>query len=197
MKEIVEKWDCVWKNYYEKLETLSILRKVLLSFLFALFTGISGQIYLKLPFTPVPLTLQVFSVLLAGILLGKNFGALSQIFYFIFGVSGINWFFASGAGLLRPTSGYIIGFIFAAYFIGKFYGRKKSFVYSYMIMLAGLSIIYFSGCLFLSAFLKFSIKKSFLLGVLPFIPFDLLKVYFAVILGNSIVKNRGSFYEKV
>jgi len=126
MKEMVKKWNLIWNIYYEKINSFSIAGKISLSFLFALITGLSGQIYVKLPFTPVPLTSQVFVVLLSGILLGKNFASLSQIFYFIFGVAGIGWFYSGGAGILRPTNGYIIGFIFSAYFIGKFFNLKKN-----------------------------------------------------------------------
>lgn len=191
--KILKKWDCIWEIYYEKFKSLSLIRKITLSFLFALFTGVSGQLYINLPFTPVPLTLQVFTVLLAGILLGENFGALSQVFYFILGVSGIPWFAGSGVGFFRPTTGYILGFIFSAYFVGKYFHLKKSKLYSFLIMFAGVSIIYFLGCLYLSLFLNFDIKRSFLIGVLPFIPFDMIKIYFASLIGNSIIKHKKEF----
>jgi len=196
MKEMVKKWNLIWNIYYEKINSFSIAGKISLSFLFALITGLSGQIYVKLPFTPVPLTSQVFVVLLSGILLGKNFASLSQIFYFIFGVAGIGWFYSGGAGIFRPTNGYIIGFIFSAYFIGKFFNLKKNKSYSILIMLAGIFIIYFFGCLYLSLFLKIGIYKSFLLGVVPFIPFDIFKAYLAAVVGNSIIRNR-RFYEEI
>jgi len=196
MKEMIKKWDFIWDVYYEKVKSFSLARKISLSVFFALLTGISGQIYLKLPFTPVPLTFQVFTVLLSGILLGRNFAALSQFFYLIFGISGVEWFYGSGAGVLRPTNGYIIGFIFSAYFIGKFFSLKKNKIYSFLIMLAGIFIIYFFGCLYLSLFLKIGIYKSFLIGAVPFIPFDIFKAYLAAIVGNSIIKNR-RIYEKI
>jgi len=93
MKEMVKKWDFIWDVYYEKVKNFSLVGKISLSVFFALLTGISAQIYIKLPFTPVPLTFQVFIVLLSGILLGRNLAALSQFFYFIFGISGIGWFY--------------------------------------------------------------------------------------------------------
>jgi len=196
MKEMVKKWDLMWDVYYEKVRNFSLAGKISLSVFFALLTGISAQIYIKLPFTPVPLTFQVFTVLLSGVLLGRNFAALSQFFYFIFGVSGIGWFYGSGAGILRPTNGYIIGFIFSAYFIGKFFSLKKNKTYSFLIMLCSLFIIYFFGCLYLSLFLKIGIYKTFLLGAIPFIPFDIIKAYLAAVVGNSIIRNR-RIYEEI
>jgi len=196
MKEMVKKWNLIWDVYYEKVKSFSLAEKISLSIFFALLTGISGQIYIKLPFTPVPLTFQVFAVLLSGILLGRNFAALSQFFYFIFGVSGIGWFFAGTSGILRPTNGYIIGFIFSAYFIGRFFHLKKGKIYSFLIMLAGIFIIYFIGCIYLSFFLQVSILKSFLLGAVPFIPFDIFKAYLAAVVGNSIIRNR-RIYEEI
>ena len=197
MKEITKKWDFIWENYYEKLEYLSLAKKISISLLFALIIGISGQIYIKLPFTPVPLTLQVFFVLLSGILLGSNFSALSNIFYLLFGILGINWFFASSSGFFRPTTGYIIGFIFSSYFVGKYFFLRKSKIYSFLIMFSAVLIIYIFGCLFLSVFLKFNFKKTILLGVLPFIPFDLVKAYLAGIIGNSIMRNKRRNYERI
>jgi len=143
MKEMVKKWNLIWDVYYKEVKGFSLAGKISLSIFFALLTGISAQIYIKLPFTPVPLTSQVFVVLLSGILLGKNFASLSQFFYLIFGIAGIGWFYAGTTGILRPTNGYIIGFIFSAYFIGKFFSLKKNKIYSFLIMLAGIFIIYF------------------------------------------------------
>ena len=196
MKEMVKKWNLIWDVYYKEVKGFSLAGKISLSIFFALLTGISAQIYIKLPFTPVPLTSQVFVVLLSGILLGKNFASLSQFFYLIFGIAGIGWFYAGTTGILRPTNGYIIGFIFSAYFIGKFFSLKKNKIYSFLIMLAGIFIIYFFGCLYLSLFLKIGIYKSFLLGAVPFIPFDIFKAYLAAVVGNSIVRNR-RIYEEI
>jgi len=197
MEKIISKWDYIWENYYKKLECLSFVKKFSLSLFFSFLIGVSGQFYFKLPFTPVPLTFQVLVVLLSGILLGKNLAAISNFFYFIFGISGINWFFASSSGFLRPTTGYIIGFILSSYFVGKYFFLRKSKIYSFLIIFIGILIIYLFGCLYLSFFLKFNFRKAIVLGVLPFIPFDIFKAYLASQIGNSIIKNRRYDNEKI
>ncbi|RKY30234.1 MAG: biotin transporter BioY [Candidatus Omnitrophota bacterium] len=188
---MVRVWNKLWELYFRKVERLSIAWKLSLSILFSILTGISAQIYIKLPYTPVPVTGQVFVVLLSGILLGKNFGCLSQAFYMTGGVLGIRWFYAGSYGIFKPTFGYIIGFVIASYFIGKsIENRKKTLTGIIFIMLSGIFIIYLSGMLWLSIYLKISLLKSFYLGVLPFIPYDIIKAVVAGIISKSILNSR-------
>jgi biotin transport system substrate-specific component len=196
MQSIISVWNGGWKKYFEKVCAMSMVQKISVSVLFALVTGISAQFYIKLPFTPVPVTSQVMVVLLAGVLLGKKYGTLSQLVYLIFGFSGIGWFAFSGWGILRPTTGYIVGFIIAAFIIGKITEENKSNLKLFAAMFCGIAVIYIAGILWLSLFLNFSLKKAFLLGALPFIPFDIVKAFIAGIITKSIIKNR-SGYEKI
>ena len=83
---------------------------------FALLIGFSAQIKIQLPFTPVPITLQTFFVILSGAYLGFSKGVFSNILYISAGLSGFPIFAGFGSGiihLLGPTGGYIFGFIFA------------------------------------------------------------------------------------
>ena len=185
MGNIKKFWVNLWDRYFETYELMSVAEKILLSIIFAILTGLSAQIYIKLPFTPVPITSQTFIVLLSGILLGKNFGSLSQIFYFIGGVFGINWFYGASSGILRPTTGYIIGFIFASYISG-YYSEKKNKVLG---MIFATIVIYIFGILFLKIFINKGFNDLFLIGVLPFIPGDIIKAVVAGYLANSIKKN--------
>ena len=92
--------------------------------LFAALTAVGG--FISIPFYPVPLTLQVFFVLLSGTILGKKLGALSQIIYLGIGAIGAPVFhnFTGGMGiLLGPTGGFLIGFIPGAYMAGLVYER--------------------------------------------------------------------------
>ncbi|MFN4227898.1 MAG: biotin transporter BioY [Candidatus Ratteibacteria bacterium] len=180
-------WIKMWERYFEIYELLGITEKILLSIIFSILTGISAQIYIKLPFTPVPITLQTFTVLLSGILLGKNYGCLSQIFYFIGGISGIGWFYGGTTGILRPTTGYIIGFIFASYIAGYFSERKRKV---FGMVFASL-VIYIFGILYLRIFINKSIKDLILIGVLPFIPFDIIKGLIAGLFAESIKGRKG------
>jgi len=175
-------WIKTWDKYFEIYRLMGITEKIILSIIFSILTGISAQIYIKLPFTPVPVTMQTFTVLLSGILLGKNFGCLSQIFYFIGGISGIGWFYAGGAGILRPTTGYLIGFIFASYISG-YYSEKKNKILG---MILSTIIIYICGILYLKIFVNKGFKDLLLIGVLPFIPGDIIKAIIAGYLAKSI-----------
>lgn len=171
MENIRKTWNFIWNRYFEILKSLNLIEKFFLSILFSFLTGISAQLYIKLPFTPVPLTFQTFTVLLSGILLGPSFGCISQIIYLVFGLTKIPWFYSFSKGLMRPTTGYVIGFIFASFIAGYFAERKRKIIGMFLATL----IIYFIGLLWLKFFTDENFKKLILIGVLPFIPFDLLK----------------------
>ncbi len=157
----------------------------------ALILGLSAQLELRLPFTPVPVTAQTFVVLLIGALFGANRGVLTIILYLSSGVLGLPVFSGFGSGLhhiLGPTGGYIIGFMGSAYVAGTFmnYGTKQSFFYIFFIMLLSCSVIYIIGVLWLGISLGF--KNVLEVGVLPFIPGDILKSAAAAILYTGIQK---------
>ena len=191
MTEIVKGWDRLWERYYEVFLSLSAVKKLAMAGLFALLTAISAQIYVPLPFTPVPVTGQVFVVLLCGILLGKTTGGLSQVIYLIGGMTGINWFYGASYGILRPTTGYIAGFVLASYFVGLITEKKRTKLQMLYSMFSGIGIIHLCGMIWLASFLKISMYKAFIIGSLPFIPFDIVKAYLAGITGSSILKGRG------
>ncbi|MCL4498993.1 MAG: biotin transporter BioY [Chloroflexi bacterium] len=89
--------------------------------LLAALTAVGAWIKVPLPFTQVPFTLQVFGVLLAGMVLGESLGALSMIAYILLGVVGVPVFAggASGLGvLLGPTGGYLVSYPFVAFIVG-------------------------------------------------------------------------------
>ena len=98
------------------------LRKMVFASLFAALTAAGAYIQIPIPFSPVPVTLQVFFVLLAGSMLKSKWGSLSMVVYTLLGVAGLPVFAGGSSGmgvLLGPTGGYIFGFILAAYLIGK------------------------------------------------------------------------------
>ena len=81
--------------------------------------GIAAQIAIPLPFTPVPLTLQTFAVLLAGAALGSLRGVASMGLYALMGVVGVPWFAEGSSGFSSASFGYILGFILAAFIVGR------------------------------------------------------------------------------
>jgi len=100
-------------------------RDLILVALFAALTAVGA--FIKIPIPYVPFTLQYFFCALAGIILGSKLGALSQIIYVAVGLVGAP-VFTDGGGItyiFKPTFGYLIGFIVAAYVIGKI--REKNY----------------------------------------------------------------------
>lgn len=143
---------------------------------FSLLTGLGAQVKVYLPFTPVPITLQTFFVLLSGALLGKRLGGLSQALYLAIG-SFSGFLFADKLGLFGPTGGYLAGFIIAAWITGQLLdGKDSSILRIILAMGIGNLSIYLFGIPWLSLYLGCSIKKAILLGFLPFIIGDSIKL---------------------
>ncbi len=97
-------------------------RDVLLVFVSSIFIALMAQVRIPLPFTPVPITGQTFAVLLIGAALGSERGAASLLVYLAEGAAGLPAFAGGTSGLavlVGPTGGYLIGFVFAAYIIGR------------------------------------------------------------------------------
>jgi len=162
---------------------------MILCALFAALTGVGGLIAIPLPFTPVPITLQTFFTFLAGAILGKYLGALSQVIYLLLGVVGLPVFAKGSSGIgaiLGPTGGYLLGFIPAAFLIGWILERREKapFGLVFLAMVVGLLGIYIPGVGWLMWVTRLSLVKSLLLGALPFLPGDAVKI----VVGALIVK---------
>jgi len=153
---------------------------------FIILTALGAFVRIPLPFTPVPLTLQTFFVLLGAALLGANLGAFTQVGYLFLGACGLPVFTASGSGLLYfsgPTTGYLLGFILASFFAGRFIEKSRDNLFLAVVLLFAADTILLScGALWLKNILGLSLAKAFFLGFLPFIPGDLLKALAAAII---------------
>jgi biotin transport system substrate-specific component len=175
--------------------SLTIAKKIVFALTMACVTGLSAQVRIPLPFTPVPITMQTFFVLIAGVLLGRKWGGLSQIIYVGIGVLGIPWF--AGSSIFGPTGGYLIGFILAAFFLGYVidtYVHLRNFVSILLLMLfASFFLIYIPGLIQLG-FYFYMIKGSFpglipilSMGLFPFIPGALIKIVFAAAISCTLI----------
>jgi biotin transport system substrate-specific component len=152
---------------------------------FALLTALGAQVRIPLPFTPVPLSLQTFSALLAGLVLGGGLGALSQAIYVVLGTLGAP-VFAGGAGtawLLGRTGGYIMGFVLAALLVGQLSRaldvRQRPWHLLGMLA-AGVVVVYVPGVIWLAIVTGIGMGKAVVVGALPFLPGDMLKAFLAV-----------------
>jgi biotin transport system substrate-specific component len=132
----------------------------------------------------VPITLQTLFLGLAGMLLGARLGALSQVVYLFLGILGLPVFAGGKAGLgvlFGPTGGYLIGFVAAAFVIGKLAALKKrpGFAWFCLSLVAGAAVIYALGVLQLMLVARLSPVKALAVGVLPFILGDGIKILLA------------------
>lgn len=155
-----------------------LLVEVLLVLGASLFIALSAQVVIPLPFTPVPLTGQSFAVLLTGLLLGNRRGALAILAYLGEGMSGLPVFAGGGgsfAHLAGPTGGYLVAFVPAAFLTGSLgeRGWDRRPVTAGAAMLLGSFVILGGGAAWLSIFT--GAGKALTVGVLPFLPGDLLK----------------------
>ncbi len=158
--------------------------------IFTTLTTLGAFVRIPLPFTPVPITLQTFFVLLGGAMLGATAGSSAQSLYLILGASGLPIFAGARGGLFHlagPTGGYLIGFVLAAYLVGKMVERKNSLISLILAMLAGTGVIYFFGGLQLASLLRIGIRETLYLGVIPFVPGDILK-FVSVVLVYKIIR---------
>lgn len=149
---------------------------------FIILTALGAFVKIPLPFTPVPITLQTFFVLLSGAMLGRKFGTLSQAGYLFLGVAGVPLFCGTTAGisyLFGPTGGYLFGFIIASFLVGLLLDKNKSFIQVISVFMAATLVIYFFGIVWLMVFLKFNLLKAVLAGAMPFIAGDIIKLFVA------------------
>ena len=148
----------------------------------AAFVGLSAQIAFYLPWNPaVPLTLQTFAVILTAGALGSLRGAAAMAIYALLGSIGLPWFAQGSSGFGGPAFGYIIGFIIAAFVVGRIAesGVTRSFGRSVGLMVLGSVIIYAIGATWLKYSLGvpwFGADSAWAYGVKDFIIGDVIKL---------------------
>ena len=152
---------------------------------FAAVSAVAAQVRIPLPFSPVPITLQTLVVLLAGAALGARAGLASQALYLGLGALGLPIFAAAGAGLSGASAGYLLAFPLAAGIVG-WAARKGSFRWTAAAMVAATLLIYGLGALWLALVTGQGIGVAVSLGVLPFIPGDILKLAGALCLAGPV-----------
>ncbi|CAN5640362.1 biotin transporter BioY [soil metagenome] len=156
--------------------------------LMAAVTAVAAQIVI--PLFPVPFTLQVFAVVLAGLLLGPRHGALAMAIYLLVGAVGVPVFagFKGGLGIiLGPTGGYLVSYPLAAAIAGIAAHaaanavRQRALWTSILAGTAALVVIYAFGMTWLMLVAQLPFVVALAQGVLPFVAFDLIKVGLAAL----------------
>lgn len=147
----------------------------------AALTGIAAQVSIPLPFTPVPITLQTFTVLLAGAALGPTRGAAAMLVYLAVGAAGVPWFAEQTSGIGFPSFGYVIGFLLAATLVGALArrGADRTVLGTVAVMVLGNLVIYAVGVPYLALAIGVGLGEAVGLGLTPFLVGDALKILLA------------------
>lgn len=167
--------------------------------LVAIFTSLTAiGAFISLPLGALSISLQSLFVILSGIILGPKLGAFSQIVYVILGLIGIPIFSGFTGGIqsiMKPSFGFIIGFVFAAYLVGKVVHNKKipfkksiwlgSFIGILIIYAFGLPYMYYILNIFMEN--NFSFLEIIQMGLIIFIPGDFIKFIIASFLGIKLL----------
>ena len=155
-----------------------IIKSVFLALIGTVLLAISSKI--KIPFYPVPMTMQTLAVLLVGITLGWKLGLATVMLYLFEGIIGLPVFSGSpekGVGLIYftgPTMGYLIGFLFTVYFAGSFEFKGNLFM-KFLKLIFSVSFIYIFGILWLGFLIGWD-KPLFQLGAQPFLLAEVFKI---------------------
>ena len=176
----------------KKIEINKIVKIILIAIAGTLLLTISAKI--KIPFYPVPMTMQTFVILLIGITLGYKIGLATVMLYLLEGIIGLPVFASSpekGIGLayfIGPTMGYLIGFLFAVYFAGLF-KYEKGMLNNFFKLIFSVSLIYIFGLLWLGILIGWD-KPIFTLGAKPFLLAELFKVLLLLFLIPTLLKTK-------
>ena len=169
-----------------------ILKTFIIIFLGTILLTISAK--LKIPFYPVPMTMQTFVVLFLGLAFGYKVGLTIVSVYLLEGIIGIPVFSNSpekGVGLVYftgPTMGYLIGFLLAVFFAG-YLNFKKDILIIFIKLIFSVSTIYLLGVIWLGTLIGWE-KPILELGVTPFLPAELFKMCLLTLLASRIIKLR-------
>ena len=166
-----------------------VIKSLLVIFLGSLILAISAKI--KIPFYPVPMTMQTFVVLFLGISLGYKVALATVGLYLLEGILGLPVFSNSperGVGLAYftgPTMGYLIGFLFACFF-ASFIKKNDNYLLIFLKLILSVSAIYILGILWLGALIGWD-KPIFELGVMPFLIAEIFKITLLTVVAKKIL----------
>jgi biotin transport system substrate-specific component len=158
----------------------AVTRAIVLIVAGSLLLTLSAKV--QVPFWPVPMTMQTFVVLLLGAAYGSTLGAATVLAYLAQGAVGLP-VFAKGGGLaymMGPTGGYLLGFLVAAWLVGKLAerGLDRRVPTALAVFLLGDLVIFAFGVSWLASLM--GLEKAWAAGVVPFLPAEALKIALAM-----------------
>ena len=171
--------------------------KLTLIGLFTAILCILGPIAIVLPFSPVPVSLGTLGVLLACLVLSPSDALLCTALYLLIGFVGLPVFtgFSGGVGrLLGPTGGYMIGYLALAFAGSKLaHHLKKHMLLQAMGLFFGMCICYLFGTLWLAFQAQLDFSSALWMGVIPYVPFDVIKIAAAIVFARAIGGRLGAY----
>ena len=175
----------------KKIESANILKKIILVFLGTVLLTISAKI--KVPFYPVPMTMQTFVVVLIGITLGWKLG-LTTIFLYLFeGAVGLPVFAGTpekGLGIsymIGPTGGYLVGFVLSV-FIAGFVNLNKNIFVKFLLITLSIFAIYITGVPWLAYLAGWEV--AYVWGIKNFLLAEFFKISILVLTSKKLLKVR-------
>ena len=173
-------------------QSQKIIKSILLIFIGSILLTISAKV--KIPFYPVPMTMQTFAVIFISLAFGYKIGIATVGLYLLEGIFGLPVFSNSpekGIGLVYftgPTMGYLIGFLFSA-FIAGYLNFNTNIFFIFLKLILTVSIIYILGVLWLGILIGWE-KPIIKLGVTPFLAAELFKILILTLLTKKILNFR-------
>jgi len=173
----------------KSLQSQKVLKSILVVLVGSILLTISSKI--KIPFYPVPMTMQTFVVLFLGISFGYKIGIATVGLYLIEGIFGLPVFSNSpekGVGIVYftgPTMGYLIGFLLATFLAG-YLDLKTNIVSIFLKLILSVSVIYILGLIWLGILIGWD-KPIFQLGAAPFLLAELFKILILTLLTKKII----------
>ena len=176
----------------KNLKEVSLVRNLFLAIVGTILLAISAKI--KIPFWPVPMTMQTFVVLLLGVLYGWKLGLFTVSLYLLEGIAGLPVFAGTpekGIGFVYftgPTMGYLIGFLISVS-LACFFTFSNNFAKNFIKLIFSVSFIYLLGLIWLGSLIGWD-KPIFSLGAKPFLLAEIFKILLLAILIPKITKFR-------
>lgn len=174
----------------EKTKTFSTYNMALIAIMAAI-TCILGPLSINIPISPVPITLTNLAIYFTVCILGWKLGTISLCIYLLIGMVGLPVFsnFSGGfAKLAGPTGGYLIGFIFLAMIAGYFFDHFDHPALFLVGMILGTAVCYLFGTAWLCFQAHLTLTEGLWMGVIPYIPGDLVKMLLALFLAPILKK---------
>jgi len=200
MTQLLERYRLQRLSYYEWRNQATWLQMLVIAGGLACLMGLLSQVKVFLPWTPVPIVASQIGIILAAVLLGNRWAGMSMMIYVLAGIAGIPWFAGASGGLAAltsPTSGYLLGYIISAMFMGHLFDNqikaRKALPLTGAILFAQLVLVYVPGLIYLYLWLdvaggqNVTLINLLYMGFIPFVVGDVIKSLIGAVAAKAIL----------